>query len=48
MAAGEPLAEVHARDERSADEAVAAIEAAYAIADQAPLARPLLLEVLSA
>jgi pyrimidine-nucleoside phosphorylase len=47
VTAGEPLAEVHARDGASADEAVAAVQGAYAIAEQAPPARPLLLEVLS-
>jgi pyrimidine-nucleoside phosphorylase len=48
VVAGEPLAEVHARDEASAAEALAAVQAAYAIADEAPPPRPLLLEVLSA
>jgi pyrimidine-nucleoside phosphorylase len=47
VAAGEPLAEIHARDERSAEEAVAAVQAAYTLAEQAPPARPLVLEVLS-
>ena len=47
VAAGQPVAEVHARDEESAEEAVAAVQAAYAISEQAPPARPLVLEVLS-
>jgi len=45
--AGEPLAEIHARDERSAHEAVAAVRAAYTLAEQAAPIRPLVLEVLS-
>jgi pyrimidine-nucleoside phosphorylase len=47
VAAGEPLAEVHARDERSATDAAAAVTAAYAIGDEPPAERPLLLELLS-
>jgi pyrimidine-nucleoside phosphorylase len=43
---GEPLAEVHARDERSAVEAAAEVLAAYAIADEEVAERPELLEVL--
>jgi pyrimidine-nucleoside phosphorylase len=43
---GEPLAEVHARDERSAVEAAAEVLAAYAIADEEVAERPVLLEVL--
>jgi pyrimidine-nucleoside phosphorylase len=42
---GEPLAEVHARDRRSADEAAAEVLAAYQLAEEAPPPRPLLLEV---
>ncbi len=45
--AGELLAEVHARDERAADEAAAAVLAAYELADTAPPARPIVLEVLT-
>jgi pyrimidine-nucleoside phosphorylase len=47
VAQGDPLAEVHARDERSADVAVAAVQAAYAVAEEAVTPRALLLEVLS-
>jgi pyrimidine-nucleoside phosphorylase len=47
VASGESLALVHARDERSADEAVAAVQAAYELGEEAPAARPLLLEVLA-
>jgi pyrimidine-nucleoside phosphorylase len=44
---GESLAEVHARDERTADDAAAAVLAAYELADTAPPARPIVLEVLT-
>jgi pyrimidine-nucleoside phosphorylase len=44
--AGERLAEVHARDERSADEAVTEVLAAYEVGDEAPAQRSVLLEVL--
>lgn len=44
--AGEPLAEVHARDDASADDAVVHVRAAYTLADEAPPERPLLLEVI--
>jgi pyrimidine-nucleoside phosphorylase len=47
VAAGEPLAEVHARDEQSAETALAEVQAAYELADEAPPARPLLLEVVA-
>jgi pyrimidine-nucleoside phosphorylase len=43
---GEVLAEVHARDERSAEVAVRAVAAAYELADEAPVAHPVLLEVI--
>jgi pyrimidine-nucleoside phosphorylase len=43
---GEPLAEIHARDERSADEAAAELLAAYAIGDEPVAERPVLLEAL--
>ncbi len=44
---GESLAEVHARDERAAEGAAAAVLAAYELADVAPPARPIVLEVLT-
>jgi pyrimidine-nucleoside phosphorylase len=44
---GEPLAEIHARDERSADEAVGAVLAAYAFGDEPPEARPIVLDTLA-
>jgi pyrimidine-nucleoside phosphorylase len=44
--AGEPLAEVHARDEASARDGVDAVLAAYDIADAAPTPKPLLLDVV--
>ena len=44
--AGEPLAEIHARDERSAAEAAAAVLAAYELADEPPRARPIVLETI--
>jgi thymidine phosphorylase len=47
VAAGEPLAEVHARDERSAEEAAAEVLAAYAIGDEPVPARPVLLEAMA-
>jgi pyrimidine-nucleoside phosphorylase len=43
---GEPLAEVHAAGERSAEEAVAEVLAAYTIADEPVSERPVLLEVI--
>jgi pyrimidine-nucleoside phosphorylase len=46
VAAGEPLAEVHARDEAGAAEAAAAVLAAYALGDEQPRSRPILLEVV--
>ena len=42
---GEPLAAVHARDERSAEEAAAEVLAAYAVVDESVPERPVLLEV---
>jgi thymidine phosphorylase len=45
--AGEPLAEVHARDERSAEEAAAEVLAAYAIGEEPVPARPVLLEAMA-
>jgi len=46
VAAGETLAEVHARDEASAAEAVRAVLAAYELDDEPPAPRPLLFDVL--
>jgi pyrimidine-nucleoside phosphorylase len=46
VAAGEVLAEVHARDEASAAEAVREVLAAYEIADEPPPPRPLVLDVI--
>jgi thymidine phosphorylase len=42
---GEPLAEVHARDEATAEMAVAALLSAYEIGEE-PEPRPLVLEVI--
>jgi len=44
---GEPLAEVHARDDVSADQAAADVLAAYELADAVPPAGPIVLEVLT-
>jgi pyrimidine-nucleoside phosphorylase len=44
--AGEVLAEVHARDEASADVAVREVAAAYELAESAPAPHPVLLEVI--
>jgi pyrimidine-nucleoside phosphorylase len=46
VAAGDALADVHARDDASADEAAAEVLAAYALADTAPPERPIVLDVL--
>lgn len=46
VGAGEPLAEVHARDGAGAREAAGAVLAAYELGDEAPRARPILLEVV--
>ena len=46
VAAGEVLAEVHARDETSVEEAVREVAAAYEIGDNAPRERSVLLEVI--
>jgi pyrimidine-nucleoside phosphorylase len=43
---GEPLAEVHARDEQSADEAAATIAAAYEFGDEPPRARGIVLDTI--
>jgi pyrimidine-nucleoside phosphorylase len=47
VGAGELLAEVHARDEESAAEAVRAVLEAYELGDEQPHARSILLDVLS-
>jgi pyrimidine-nucleoside phosphorylase len=43
---GEPLAEIHAGDEASADEAVRDVLAAYEIGDDAPHPQPIILETV--
>ena len=43
---GEPIAEVHARDEASADQAADEVLAAYGFGDRAPAATPIVLETL--
>jgi pyrimidine-nucleoside phosphorylase len=47
VAAGDVLAEVHARTDESADAAVAEVLAAYTIGSEPPPERPVLLEVVS-
>jgi thymidine phosphorylase len=47
VSAGEPLAEVHARDETAAEAAVAEVSAAYAIADVTPTPSPIVLETIA-
>jgi pyrimidine-nucleoside phosphorylase len=47
VAAGEPLAELHARTEIAADEAARDLALAYAIADEPPAQRPVVLDVLA-
>jgi thymidine phosphorylase len=42
---GEPLAEIHARDEAAAAAAAEAVLAAYELGAQAPEERPIVLEV---
>ena len=44
--AGEPLAEIHARDEPTADEAATDVLAAYELADEPPRARSIVLETI--
>ena len=44
---GEPLAEVHARDERGADRAIGEVRAAYTLADEAPQSRRIVLDVVT-
>jgi pyrimidine-nucleoside phosphorylase len=47
VTAGELLAEVHARDDASAQQAEAEVLAAYEFGDEAPPARPIVLETIS-
>jgi pyrimidine-nucleoside phosphorylase len=47
LATGEPIAEMHARDEASARRAGDEVLAAYAFGDEAPPARPIVLETIS-
>ena len=47
VAPGDVLAEVHARDEASGEEAVAAVQAAYELGDEPPREHPILLDVVS-
>jgi len=47
VAAGEPLAEIHAAAEATADEAAQELAAAFTIADEPPPQRPVVLDVLS-
>jgi thymidine phosphorylase len=44
---GEPLAEIHARDETSAEQAAADVLAAYRLGDEEPRARPIVLDTLA-
>jgi pyrimidine-nucleoside phosphorylase len=46
VTAGDPLAEVHARDGHSAEQAVSAVRGAYAIGDTSPPARGIVLDVV--
>ena len=45
--AGEPLAEIHARDEMAASEASQQVAAAYELGDEAPRSRSIILDVLA-
>jgi pyrimidine-nucleoside phosphorylase len=47
VAAGEPLAEIHAATDAAADEAAPELAAAYTIADEPPAQRPVVLDVLA-
>jgi thymidine phosphorylase len=47
VAAGDVLAEVHARDEASGAEAVAAVRDAYELGDTPPREHPILLDVVA-
>ncbi len=44
--AGEPLAEIHARDDAEAESARSALLAAYELGETAPEPRPLILDVI--
>jgi pyrimidine-nucleoside phosphorylase len=44
---GQPLAEVHARDEASAERAVVEVQAAYDVGDGAGTSRPIVIETLT-
>ena len=44
--AGEPLAEIHARNEAAGSEAADQVAAAYELGDEPPRARPIILDVL--
>jgi pyrimidine-nucleoside phosphorylase len=46
VAVGEPLAEIHARDEASAAEAAASVVGAYELGDEAPRPRPIVLDTV--
>jgi pyrimidine-nucleoside phosphorylase len=46
VAAGEPIAEVHARDEHAAARAADEVVAAYAFGEEAPAERPIVLETI--
>jgi pyrimidine-nucleoside phosphorylase len=47
VAAGDPLAEVHAQDESAASRCAAAVLAAYELGDERPPARPIVLETIA-
>jgi pyrimidine-nucleoside phosphorylase len=47
VAEGEPLAEVHARDEAGAERAIAEVRGAYAIGDEPPQSRRIVLDVVT-
>jgi pyrimidine-nucleoside phosphorylase len=47
VSVGEPIAEVHARDDASADEAVVRVLAAYTFGAEAPPRRPIVLETIA-
>ncbi len=46
VAAGEPLAEVHAHDEQAAERAAHEVEACYRLSDEPPEPRPIVLDVV--
>ena len=45
--AGQPVAEVHARDARSADRGAAEVRAAYTLSDEPPSEQPIVLETIA-